>query len=81
MHFLLCVGLDQVKNLCIQPVIWYVIIRRCGRVHPGIQEYNEEYLLQWELQESLWDECRRKVREFFKMRLVLLGIIGLIGFY
>ena len=41
--FLALVG-DQLKNLLIQPVIWWVVIRRFGRVYPGIQEYNEEYL-------------------------------------
>ncbi|KAF4705798.1 hypothetical protein FOZ63_021890, partial [Perkinsus olseni] len=44
---------DQAKNLVVQPVIWWVLIRRCGTIFPGIQEYNEEYHLQWDLQDSL----------------------------
>ncbi|KAF4655540.1 hypothetical protein FOL47_009398 [Perkinsus chesapeaki] len=43
----------QAKNLLVQPLIWWVLIRRCGTIFPGIQEYNEEYLLQWDLQDSL----------------------------
>ncbi|CAD7956985.1 unnamed protein product [Amoebophrya sp. A25] len=73
--------LDQVKNALIQPVIWWLVIRRCGRVQPGIQEYNEEYLLQWDLQESLLDEMQRRTREFLEKRQVLMFIIGLVGFY
>ncbi|CAD7971308.1 unnamed protein product, partial [Amoebophrya sp. A120] len=79
--FALVFFFDQVKNLLIQPVIWYLVIRRCGRVQPGIQEYNEEYLLQWELQESLLDEMQRRTREFLEKRTVLVFIIGLVGFY
>uniref|UniRef100_A0A0G4HRC3 Uncharacterized protein n=1 Tax=Chromera velia CCMP2878 TaxID=1169474 RepID=A0A0G4HRC3_9ALVE len=44
---------DQLKNFAVQCLIWWLVIRRCGRVDPGIQEYNEEYLMQWELQDSL----------------------------
>eukprot|EP00392_Amoebophrya_sp_AT5.2_P003200 g3205.t1 len=79
--FLLVFALDQAKNLLVQPVIWWLVIRRCGRVQPGIQEYNEEYLLQWELQESLLDEMQRRTREFLEKRAVLVFIIGLVGFY
>jgi hypothetical protein len=81
MTFMVSLGLDQVKNVLVQPIIWWVIIRRCGRVNPGIQEYNEDYILQWETQESLIGEMRRKVDEFLQWRPIMFGIIGLVGFY
>lgn len=81
MTFMVSLSLDQVKNIIVQPMIWWLFIRRCGRVNPGIQEYNEEYILQWETQESLVGEMQRKVDEFLQWRPIMLGIIGLVGFY
>ena len=46
-----------------QPVIWWCVILRCGRINPGIQEYNEDYILQWEVQDSLLMQIRITVTE------------------
>ena len=73
--------LPKLKSAMVQPLIWWVVIRRCGHVQPGIQEYNEEYLLHWELQESLMDLVRRKTRAFLENKLIAMGMIGLIAIY
>jgi len=80
--WIIAVFFDQLKSFCVQPLVWILIIRRCGRVQPGIQEYNEEYLTQWELAESLMEELRRLTREFLNwgsVKFVMTRI--LIGFY
>merc|ERR1719316_2559642 len=81
LNFCFALMVDQAKNALVQPLIWWFVIRRCGRVHPGIQDYNEEYILQWELEESLMDALRRQVHEFLEWRPIMFGIIGLVGFY
>ena len=53
----------EVKNVMCQPVIWWCIILRCGRINPGIQEYNEDYIMQWEPQDSLLLQIRITVTE------------------
>lgn len=72
---------DQAKSFIVQPIIWWVIIRRCGLVNPGIQEYNEEYIMQWDLEESLMETLRRKVHEFLEWRPIMFGVVGLVGLY
>ena len=79
--FFLSVVLDQIKSCMIQPVVWWLIIRRCGRVMPGIQEYSSEYLMQWDLQDSLFNELRMRLRNFLESRRVSLCIMGTIGAY
>ncbi|KAF4733796.1 hypothetical protein FOZ62_018332, partial [Perkinsus olseni] len=73
--------MDQAKNFVVQPVIWWVLIRRCGTIFPGIQEYNEEYLLQWDLQDSLVMSARMKVQLFFETKRVTLATNYLVGGY
>ncbi|CEL92159.1 unnamed protein product [Vitrella brassicaformis CCMP3155] len=81
MTFIIVLVVDQIKNLLIQPIIWYVLIRRCGRVHPGIQEYNEEYLRQWPFQDSFMTQIQLAVADFMELRPVAYAIFGLVGFY
>lgn len=58
---------DQLKSFfVVQPTIWWLIIRRCGRVNPGIQEYNEEYIMQWDPQDSLLTEMRCVLIDFLE---------------
>eukprot|EP00397_Hematodinium_sp_SG-2012_P003157 GEMP01003165.1.p1 GENE.GEMP01003165.1~~GEMP01003165.1.p1 ORF type:complete len:1002 (+),score=149.85 GEMP01003165.1:39-3008(+) len=66
--------IDQAKSFLVQPIIWWIVIRRCGNVEPGIQEYNEEYLMQWDLQESLMTAIRRKTQATLQWRPVAIFI-------
>ena len=60
-NFIVVLAFDQVKNVMCQPLIWWGVILRCGTISPGIQEFNEEYLAQWEMQDSLMTQIRLSV--------------------
>mmetsp|Transcript_72604 Transcript_72604/g.166517 ORF Transcript_72604/g.166517 Transcript_72604/m.166517 type:complete len:965 (+) Transcript_72604:536-3430(+) len=84
--FFMVVIFGQLKSLALQPIIWFVIVRRCGRLDPTclVQVYNEEFLQEavtWGEQMSLMEQTRRRVRVFLLQRTVHVTIIGLVCFY
>ena len=43
---------------------------RCGTVHPGIQEYNQEYISMWPTKPSLFEQLQQEAPENFLLRLI-----------
>ncbi|CBZ53012.1 putative cAMP-specific phosphodiesterase [Neospora caninum Liverpool] len=63
--FFLALAVDQVKFFLVQPIIWWVLLRRCGKLSPaGVQEYDDDYLTLFQAETSLVDTARKAVGDF-----------------
>jgi len=64
---IIAILIDQFKSVFIvQPLVWWAVIRRCGHLILGLQEYNFSYIGQWELEESLMEIIRIWMADFLK---------------
>ncbi|EPT29348.1 hypothetical protein TGME49_258512 [Toxoplasma gondii ME49] len=62
--FFLTLAVDQVRFFLVQPIIWWVILRRCGKLSPvGVQEYDDDYLTLFQTETSLVDTGRKLIGE------------------
>jgi hypothetical protein len=61
----LVVGLfaDQVANVLFQPLVHRVVVLQMGNRHPGIQEYNAEYIEMWPLDPPLFETLQGHAKE------------------
>merc|ERR1712100_791555 len=80
-NFVVVLTLDQLKNLVTQPLVWYVVVRRCNTLVPGIQEYNEEYVSQWDPMDSLVTSMRVRVKHILDLWGLRAGSIVLVCLY
>jgi hypothetical protein len=80
-NFFVVLALDQLKNLTTQPLVWYMVVRRCNTLVPGIQEYNEEYVAQWDPMDSLVTSSRLRVKGILDLWRVRAGSIVLVILY
>lgn len=53
---------DQICNVLFQPLIYRVVVLQLGTRHPGIQEYNPEYIDMWPQKPPLFDELQERAR-------------------
>eukprot|EP00920_Eleutheroschizon_duboscqi_P042087 GHVT01100807.1.p1 GENE.GHVT01100807.1~~GHVT01100807.1.p1 ORF type:complete len:1042 (-),score=104.53 GHVT01100807.1:715-3840(-) len=67
--------LDQLISVTLQPAVWWIVIRKFGTLNPGVQEYNEEYLSQWDRVGSTWMELRARSAQFLAMPVVEIGLL------
>merc|ERR1719453_1312687 len=80
-NFAVVLSLDQLKNIVTQPLVWYVVVRRCNTLVPGIQEYNEEYVSQWDPTDSLITSMRLRVKGILDIWWVRAGSTVLVILY
>merc|ERR1719353_2364627 len=80
-NFAVVLSLDQLKNIVTQPLVWYVVVRRCNTLVPGIQEYNEEYVSQWDPMDSLVTSMRVRVKHILDLWGLRAGSIVLVCLY
>merc|ERR1719460_489071 len=73
--------LDQTINLVIQPFVHFVVTRQCGTIHPGLQEYNAEYIAMFPPQPSSFEVLQQKAREILRRQSVKILSTGLVVFY
>merc|ERR1719253_1284514 len=80
-NFAIVLAMDQVKNITCQPLIWWAVILRCGTIAPGIQEYNSDYIQNWEQMDSLMTQIRLTIKGFLDRHTVRLCSILLVCVY
>ena len=54
--------IDQIKSIPVQLVIWFVVIRRCGKFQSAqFEEWDDNLILENGIEPSLWNFMRNSV--------------------
>ena len=73
--------IDQVKSLLVQPLIWWVVLRRCGKLPGDFDVWRDEQVVPAINDDSFLMEIRRMTQSFFQTKPMAYGITGLVLFY
>ena len=77
-EFAIAIGIDQVKSIPIQLVIWWTVIRRCGKFDViDFTEWNDEEIANGGVEPSLYSSMRTGVRHFLETKYISNLILGM----
>ena len=74
----MCILVDQVKSLPAQFVLWWVVIRRLGKLEPAdFTEWDDQEIWEGGVQMSLYELIRFKIRTFLENKYIYGLILGM----
>lgn len=78
MEFAIAIGIDQAKSIPIQLVVWWTVIRRCGKFDViDFTEWNDEEIANGGIEPSLYSSMRSNVRHFLETKYISNLILGM----
>jgi len=72
--------LDQIKSVPLQGLIWWVVVRRCGKPQWAVGEFstwNDEDIFFNGTEPSLFSTCKQNVKDFLEIRRIKNLILGM----
>eukprot|EP00744_Colponema_vietnamica_P008836 GILI01012592.1.p1 GENE.GILI01012592.1~~GILI01012592.1.p1 ORF type:complete len:735 (-),score=149.01 GILI01012592.1:208-2412(-) len=79
--FLIAWLFDQAKSIVVQPILWWLVDRRCGRVNPLMDLYDPAVIKQFPPEESLMQELRRLVATVMDCKPMTYVVVSIVGGY
>ena len=77
-EFAIAIGIDQVKSIPIQLIIWWTVIRRCGKYDVmDFKEWNDEDIANGGSELSLYSSLRTSVKQFLETKYISNLILGM----
>ncbi len=73
--------IDQVKSLMVQPLLWFLFVRRCGTLMANFEVWQDETMIVAMNDDSFLKEIRKSVNTFVESKPVTYFFIGLVLFY
>ena len=78
LEFALAVIIDQIKSIPIQYIIWWIVIRRCGKLDIiDFVEWKDEEILILGADPSLFNSMRTSVKQFLENKYISQLILGM----
>ena len=76
----ICIILDQVKSIPMQTIIYWIVIRRCGKLQVSIEfngKWDDDLIFAGGIELSLFALIRRKVADFLENKIISNMILGM----
>jgi len=71
--------LDQLKSIPCQLAVYYVIIRRCGKLpNVNFKEWKDSKIYEGGEELSLWASLRKYATDFLELEIVSKTILGMV---
>ncbi|OMJ67417.1 hypothetical protein SteCoe_35440 [Stentor coeruleus] len=80
-EWIIAIVIDQAKSLLVQPLIWWLISRRCGLVTGTFSSWKDEQVIAGINDDSFMTEIRSQFAHVLESRIFTYGVIGLVVFY
>ena len=75
---MVALGIDQIKSIPVQAIVWFTVIRRCGKYDPGeFEEWDDDEMILGGVETSLWQTMRNSVSSFLDLDFIYNLIIGM----
>lgn len=80
-EWIVAIVIDQAKSLLVQPMLWWLVNRRCGLVTGSFDEWKDETVITGINDESFFTELRGMLAAVLEGNIFTYGMIGLVVFY
>lgn len=80
-EFVIAFGFDQVKSIMLQPICWWMFVRRCGRAAGNFEEWDDVQVSIGVNDVSLLAELQEGMVAILESKQVTIFTIGLVIFY
>lgn len=77
-EFAIAIVIDQIKSVPVQLLVWWVVIRRCGKFEViDFTVWDDEMILHGGVEPSLFQFMRTSVKIFLENRYISQLILGM----